>query len=167
MEVMQARSVNGKTLGGRDLEIRDVSTMEPVTAPPMPDGLQERGQLEWAKIWTAGRWLWPDQDYHLVEQIARAYDDLETFRAEVTRMGLTVEGYNGQTVANPLLKEMRALENGIRANLSLLGFSPSDRARLKLTELKADKTAQELLNNAGNQSQAQTVQGYVYKENDW
>lgn len=166
LERMQARSTNGKTLGGRDLEVRDVGQMAPVNAPPMPDGLQERGQAEWVKIWTSGKWLWPEQDYAWVEQVSRAYDDLATFRAEVAVMGLTVEGYNGQTVANPLLAEIRKAEDTIRRCLSQLGFSPTDRARLKLTELKGAKAAQDLIGGSQGRTEApQTVQSYV--EGQW
>lgn len=165
IERMLARSENGKTLGGRDLEVIDVGALAPVDAPPVPEGLGERGRLEWAKIWTAGRWLWPDQDYAWVEQVSRAYDDLATYRAVVAEEGLTVEGYNGQTVAHPLIAEMRKCEDTIRRCLSQLGFSPTDRARLKLTELRASKTAQDLVNGNSGNSQARTVPSYV--EGEW
>lgn len=168
IERMQARSSGGKTLGGRDLVVHDVGQMAPVQAPEAPEGLGDRGQLEWAKIWEAGRWLWPDQDYAWVEQTARAYDDLAEYRHVVASEGLTVEGYNGQTTSHPLIAEMRKCEDTIRRCLSTLGFSPTDRARLKLTELKSAKTAQDLV-NGGNPSQGNgrppTAAGYV--EGEW
>lgn len=166
IERMMTRSTNGKTLGGRDLEVHDVSQMAPVQPPPMPEGLGERGQLEWRKIWQAGRWLWPDQDYAWVEQVSRAYDDLAIFRAEVAQMGLTVEGYNGQTVANPLIAEMRRCEDTIRKCLSQLGFSPTDRARLKLTELKGASELAKLVNSAGNDPEA-ARKAFEYAEGEW
>lgn len=169
IERMMARSSGGKTLGGRELEVRDVGQMAPVQAPEAPEGLGDRGQLEWAKIWEAGRWLWPDQDYAWVEQTARAYDDLQIYRKVVSEEGLTVEGYNGQTTAHPLIAEMRKCEDTIRRCLSTLGFSPTDRARLKLTELKSAKTAQDLVNgdsgNSGRQAGPPTAAGYV--EGEW
>lgn len=165
MEVMLARSTNGKTLGGRDLEVHDVSAMEVVEAPPMPDGLQARGQKEWQLIWHSGKWLWPEQDYAWVEQACRAYDDVALFRATVAEEGLTCEGYNGQTVAHPLIAEIRKAEDTIRKCLSILGFSPTDRARLKLTELQGAKAAKDLL--GGNTGNAQTVKGHVYTEDTW
>lgn len=166
IERMQARSHNGKTLGGRDLEVIDVSALEVVKAPPAPEGLAERGSAEWLKIWTAGKWLWPDQDYAWVEQVCRAYDDLSTFRTEVGG-NLTVEGYNGQMTAHPLIREMRACEDTIRKCLSQLGFSPTDRARLKLTELRGASELQKLVNNNGGGSSApgNVVESYV--EGEW
>jgi P27 family predicted phage terminase small subunit len=166
MEVMLARSTNGKTLGGRNVEVNDVSAMVAPEPPVPPEGLGERGTLEWRKVWQAGRWFWSDQDYHWIEQLARAYDDVAEFRAEIKRMGLTVEGYNGQTVANPLIAEVRRAEDTIRKCLSQLGFSPTDRARLKLTELKGASELQKLVNNGGNgPTNAETA--YEYAEGEW
>lgn len=167
IERMMARSQNGKTLGGRDLDVIDVSDMKPVTAPPAPEGLAERGASEWLKIWTAGKWLWPDQDYAWVEQACRAYDDLATFRAQVEADGLTVEGYNGQTTAHPLIREMRACEDTIRKCLSILGFSPTDRARLKLTELKGASELQKLVNNGQNGANTPQNTVHSYVEGEW
>lgn len=167
MERMIARSMNGKTLGKRDLVINDVSEMPALDVPPPPDGLRERGSVEWQKIWSAGRWLWESQDYAWVEQCCRAYDDLDVFRAQVQIDGLTVEGYNGQMTAHPLIREMRACEETIRKCLSQLGFSPTDRARLKLTELRGASELQRLVN--GGAGGAPTVRGSVeeYHEGEW
>lgn len=166
IERMIARSANGKTLGKRDLVVHDVSEMAVVDAPEPPEGLGPRGSVEWAKIWGAGKWLWPDQDYAWVEQAARAYDDLATYRGVVAAEGLTVEGYAGQTTAHPLIREMRACEDTIRRCLSQLGFSPTDRARLKLTELKSTKVAQDLVNGSGGSTaRSGLVAGYV--EDEW
>lgn len=167
LERMMARSNNGKTLGGRDLDVIDVSGLPVHEPPPEPEGLGERGRLEWHKIWTAGRWLWPDQDYAWVEQVSRAYDDLATFRDEVARMGLTVEGYNGQTVANPLIAEMRKCEDTIRKCLSAIGFSPTDRARLKLTELQGASELQKLVNGARDGKSPGASAAFEYAEGQW
>lgn len=166
IERMQARSANGKTLGGRDLVVHDVAEMARVQPPEAPEGLGDRGSVEWSKIWEAGRWLWPDQDYAWVEQTARAYDDLAEYRKVVASEGLTVEGYAGQTTAHPLIAEMRKCEDTIRRCLSQLGFSPTDRARLKLTELKSAKTAQDLVNGSGQgNGKPPAVQSYA--EGEW
>lgn len=119
----------------------------PVGVPEPPEGLAERGLTEWDKIWAAGRpWMHPNEDYHWVEQIVRAYDDIEVFRAQVKKRGLYVSGYAGQVVANPLLKEIRVLEATIRTCLSKLGFSPADRASLGLAEIKRQSGLAELQN---------------------
>jgi P27 family predicted phage terminase small subunit len=105
--------------------------------PAVPEGLGERGVSEWDKIWTAGKlWLHPAEDYHWIEMISRAYDDIAQFREEIEKTGLIVKGYAGQMTANPLLREIREAESVIRKCLSQIGFSPTDRARLGLAEVK-------------------------------
>lgn len=119
---------------GKTVEVRARANL---AAPEPPEGLGERGLEEWEKIWDAGaRWLHPDEDYHWTEQISRAYDDIAAFREEIDKTGLIVKGYAGQMTANPLLREIRDAEAVIRKCLSLLGFSPTDRAKLGLAEIQ-------------------------------
>lgn len=123
-----------------------------VSVPEPPEGLKERGSAEWGKIWNAGKaWLHPAEDYHWVEQISRAYDDIAGFRAEVEKTGLIVKGYAGQQTANPLLREIDAQQATIRKCLSQLGFSPTDRAKLGLAEIKVRSGLQDLQNRQKRQ----------------
>lgn len=120
--------------------------------PPAPRNLGPRGRLEWRKIWTAGYWLRPDQDYHWCEMVARAYSDIEVFRAQVEQDGLVTTGYQkGMIVAHPLIAEIRKCEATIQKCLSVLGFSPTDRARLMLGEAKAQNAVLEMVNAHRNQ----------------
>jgi len=114
--------------------------------PAAPQELGERGTLEWYRVWESGiTWLHPDEDYHWIEQIARAYDDIAEFRAKIDETGLIVKGYTkDMLVANPLIKEVRQLEATIRKCLSMLGFSPTDRARLGIAEVKLQSNLQDL-----------------------
>lgn len=111
----------------------------------MPRGLGAAGRREWHKVWDAGPWLNPSQDYHWVEQIARAYDDIAVYRRKIEADGLIQEGYAHQVVAHPLIAEVRRCEQTIRACLSVLGFSPSDRARLGLAEVKRQSALEDLI----------------------
>lgn len=116
--------------------------------PPTPRGLGPRGRLEWRKVWTAGQaWLSQDQDYHWVEMIAQAYSDIEVFRKQVQEEGLIATGYAGQVVAHPLIAEIRKCEQTIQKCLSILGFSPTDRARLGFATAKAENAVLELMAN--------------------
>lgn len=131
---------DGKTPGGRDLvKANPTLVRRDQAAPPVPRGLGRRGRAEWRKIWEAGFWLAPNQDYAWVEQIVRAYDDIETFRKRVNDDGLVQKGSLGQPVAHPLIAEIHKCETTIRQCLSVLGFSPTDRARLGIMEAKARK----------------------------
>lgn len=130
---------DGRRPGGRAVTGTVVPTNHRgISIPPAPADLGPRGELEWYRIWEAGIiWLHPNEDYHWIEQIARAYDDIETFRKTIEETGLIVKGYTkDMLVANPLIKEVRMLEATIRKCLSSIGFSPADRARLGLVEVK-------------------------------
>jgi P27 family predicted phage terminase small subunit len=136
---------DGRTPGGREL-VKSNPTLVSHEARevPFPDGIGRRGKAEWIKIWDTGFWLSPEQDYHWVEMIARAYDDIETFRKRVKADGLIQLGSLGQPVAHPLISEIRKCEATIRQCLSVLGFSPTDRARLGIMEAKARREVADL-----------------------
>ena len=135
---------------GRPLPaVREV-VAKTVVVPAEPDGLAARGSEEWVNIWTAGaNWLHPTEDYHWVEMIAHAYDEIAHFRSVIAEDGLTQRGSMGQMVAHPLIGEIRRAEATIMKALSTLGFSPSDRARLGLAEIKAQSKLQDMMAKAG------------------
>lgn len=136
--------------GGRPLPAVRETIVKTVTVPAAPDGLQTRGQTEWLNIWTAGSaWLAPQQDYAWVEMIARAWDEIEAYRERVDQDGLIQTGSMGQVIAHPLIAEIRRAEAVIMKALSTLGFSPSDRARLGLAEIKAQSKLQDMMAKAG------------------
>lgn len=142
-----ARDANHKA-DGREIARMDVSSPDR-TVPAPPEFIKGRGLEEWANVWTAGFWLKRDQDYHWVEMIAQAYSDIEQFREKVIGDGLIATGYNGQVVAHPLIAEIRKAEAVIQKCLQVLGFSPTDRARLAITEAKAQNELQKMLDEAG------------------
>lgn len=134
----------GKTPGGRDLVVISKVAPRQGPQPVMPRGLGKRGKLEWHKVWEAGFWL-HSEDYHWVEMISRAYDDIDAYRERVVTDGLILKGSLGQPVANPLIQEIRRCESTIRQCLSTIGFSPTDRARLGILETKARTGLEDLI----------------------
>jgi P27 family predicted phage terminase small subunit len=146
LERIRATARNpGHKADGRELVKAPYTLTKTVDRPPVPRGLQRRGRLEWGKIWESGPWLYPAQDYAWIEQVCRAYDDIDTFRERIVLDGLVVTGYAGQPVAHPLVAEIRKAEETIRKCLSIIGFSPTDRARLGLAEVKRETALQEYL----------------------
>ena len=141
---------NGRTPGGREIVPAQYTLIKREDAPPAPRGLQRRGRAEWTKIWASGPWLFPAQDYAWVEQVVQAYDAIDIFRKRVDEDGLVAKGYAGQVVAHPLIAEIRKCEETIRKCLSILGFSPTDRARLGLAEVKKETALQEYLSAVNN-----------------
>jgi P27 family predicted phage terminase small subunit len=126
-------------------EIARIEVKPDRTVPALPEIIKGRGEVEWRNIWTAGFWLKRDQDYMWVEMIAQAYTDIEAFRERVELDGPIARGYAGQVTAHPLIAEIRKCEATIQKCLSVLGFSPTDRARLAITEMKARSALQEMI----------------------
>lgn len=118
--------------------------------PKPPPGLKKEGKKIWFELWDNGPWLHPFEDHHLVAIIAKNYDLIAAFEKKIDETGLILSGggYNGQDVANPLLKEIKSCEQVIMTCFSKLGFSPSDRARLGLAEIKRQSGLQDLQNRA-------------------
>lgn len=145
IEKMKARSPDGKTPGHRNLPVPASPTTPDRTVPELPEGIEGKGVEEWVKVWTAGFWLKRDQDYHWVAMIARAYQDIATFRERVNEDGLVVTGYAGQVVAHPLIAEIRKCEATIQKCLQVLGFSPTDRAKLAIVESQAQNALQQMI----------------------
>lgn len=135
----------GRTPGGREIEPAQYEIIKTVDIPPAPRGLKPHGKREWVKIWDNGPWLNPNQDYPWVEQICRAYDDIDIFRRRIEADGLIQTGYAGQVVAHPLIAEIRKCEETIRKCLSILGYSPSDRARLGMAEVRRQAALQDYI----------------------
>lgn len=135
---------------GRPLPAVRETIVKTADVPPPPPGLGARGGVEWERIWTAGSsWLAPNQDYAWVEIVARAWDDIDGFRAKVAADGLIQKGSMGQVIAHPLIASIRQAEAQIMKALSTLGFSPTDRARLGLAEIKRVSKLQEMMAKSG------------------
>lgn len=114
--------------------------------PPYPPGLKKAGKTAWERLWRAGsRWLSQDSDVGLLVRLAEAWDEREELRRIIRREGRFARGSMGQTVTHPAVEQVRALETLITRYESLCGFTPSDRGRLGLTEIKAKSKLEEFL----------------------
>lgn len=144
---MAARSPDGVTPGKRNLPAKVTWSVDR-TVPEAPAGLTGRGLVEWEKVWTAGWWLMRDQDYHWVEMIAWAYSDIEAWRSQIEAEGPITKGYAGQDAEHPLIGSIRKSQQTIQKCLQVLGFSPTDRAKLAITQNKARTALQEMISAA-------------------
>jgi hypothetical protein len=115
-------------------EALDVSGDAP--APPIlkPDGL-----ALWQHIWDAGRkWLSPEVDFTLVRLICEAHDEISEIR-QAFESGAVERTYvtsNGTYVSHPYIAQLKDLRIQTTSWLAAIGFSPSDRARLGLAEVR-------------------------------
>lgn len=107
-----------------------------VTEIPEPHRpLLKYGQELWDKVWSMGAtWISPNTDTELLLMTCEMIDERWNLRVKVM-----------QTDDARLRRGLRELDRQIVSNLSLLGFSPTDRSRLGVAEVKARSKLEELM----------------------
>jgi hypothetical protein len=107
-----------------------------VTETPQPTRpLLKYGQELWDKVWSMGAtWISPNTDSELLLMTCEMIDERWNLRVKVM-----------QTDDARLRRGLRELDRQIVSNLSLLGFSPADRSRLGVAEVKAASKLEELM----------------------
>jgi P27 family predicted phage terminase small subunit len=111
-----------------------VSAQEHAPAPPA--GLEEPGSVVWRRAWDAGSdWLAPG-DLTILEILCRQIDEIARWQEIVDREGVTFTTRGGMIRVHPAVGQIRELEQRVVTNLGLCGFTPADRARLGLTEVR-------------------------------
>lgn len=116
--------------GKKALPSKDSTVAIPMakTTPTPPRKLGKEGQALWDRAWTAGKtWLSADGDVDILLLLCEAMDE----RTELRKLVLT-EGDWRQRSA------LRSLEKQVIDKLQLLGFTPSDRGRLGVAEVKPE-----------------------------
>jgi hypothetical protein len=107
-----------------------------ITEIPEPSRqLFEAGIEMWNRIWSMGQiWLSPQTDIELLLMTCELIDERVRLRTQV---------WNGNGDWHDR-KALRELEKNIVNNLSLLGFTPADRSRMGVAEVKARSKLEEL-----------------------
>lgn len=89
--------------------------------------LGQEGRRMWDRAWSNGAvWLSPASDIELVQLLAESIDEREALRAVV----LSGEGEWRDRVA------LRNLDDQVKSYLSALGFTPVDRTRMGVAEVR-------------------------------
>jgi P27 family predicted phage terminase small subunit len=119
------------------------------TAPPVPASLAESGPAValWVQVWRAGKsWLSPAADLPLVTSLCQAEAEAELLRAGLADGDFPrwYEMSNGSVVTHPAVNQLRELRTQRTTWLSMLGFSPADRSRLGLAEVRVRDEMDEL-----------------------
>jgi hypothetical protein len=101
-------------------------------APARP--LRAAGKAMWRRVWSSGAvWLARVSDAELVLLVCEQVDERQALRREVLKYGGRFER-----------AALRALEKQIMLGLSMLGLTPTDRARLGVAEVKVESTVARL-----------------------
>ena len=123
--------------GKRALPDQSSITLIPMTevAPEPSRPLLKYGKELWDKVWDTGiNWISPNTDTELLLMTCEMIDERWNLRVQV------------MTNNDPKDRRgLRELDRAIVSNLSLLGFSPSDRSRLGLAEVKKMSKLEELM----------------------
>ena len=121
---------------------RALPALAAVAALPAADGvptplrpLLSEGARLWSRVWSEGAvWLSPATDIELVQMLAETMDEREGLRAYV----MSGEGEWRDRVA------LRSLDDQIKSMLSSLGFTPADRTRMGVAEVRAVSKLEQL-----------------------
>ena len=106
---------------------------EEVPEPPRP--LLEPGARLWSEVWQAGiQWISPATDMELLLMTCELVDE---------RWNLRIKVMKSENMA--MARRLDSVSNQIVRNLSLLGFTPSDRTRLGVAEVKKASKIEEIL----------------------
>lgn len=126
--------------------------------PKAPRELGKKGKLMWTTIWEAGeqtKHIAPLHDAQLILMLCHTVDEADFLRTELAS-GNVERVYlmsNGAYAPHPYVKELANLRTQITAWLSMLGFSPTDRARMGIGEVVEDSPLDELEKRRMNRSQ--------------
>lgn len=123
--------------GKRALPDEDsVILLERAEETPQPTRpLLKYGQELWDRIWGMGAtWVSDKTDIELLMMTCEMIDERWNLRVKVM-----------QNDDPRMRRGLRELDRQIVSNLSLLGFTPSDRARLGVAEIKAKSKLEELM----------------------
>jgi hypothetical protein len=100
-------------------------SMYEIPEPPRPL-VTEAAKALWNRTWSMGQtWLSPQTDIELLLMTCEMVDERWNLRIKVLQDSRPEER-----------KGLRDLERQLVANLSLLGFTPTDRSRLGVAEVK-------------------------------
>jgi hypothetical protein len=115
--------------------------VEQTPEPPRP--LLKYGNDLWERVWSMGAtWVSDKTDLELLTMTCEMVDERWNLRVKVMQSDDTA-----------MRRGLRELDRQIVSNLSLLGFTPSDRSRLGVAEVKAKSKLEELMERRANRSE--------------
>jgi hypothetical protein len=104
-----------------------------------PDGLGRAGQELWSRVFDHGEiWISSRLDTTLLERTCRALD----------RLVVLDELFEADPAERKTVMSINETEKLLASNLGLLGFTPADRARLGLAEIKRQSKLEEMMSRA-------------------
>ena len=130
--------------GGRKLpEQSQIQMFDPIVSLPEPSRpLLKYGREFWDKVWLNGlQWISVNTDSELLLMTCELVDERWNLRVRVMQSNDWRER-----------RALRELDDRIIRNLSLMGFTPADRSRLGVAEVKAISKMEALKRRADERS---------------
>jgi hypothetical protein len=121
-----------------------VQYLEPIVSVPDPDRpLLKYGKEFWDKVWGSGlSWISANTDAEILLMTCELVDERWNLRVRVMQSNDWRER-----------RALRELDDRIIRNLSLLGFTPADRSKLGVAEVKAISKMEQLKRRANERNQ--------------
>ena len=121
-----------------------VQYLEPIVSVPEPARpLLKYGKEFWDKVWGSGlSWISANTDAELLLMTCELVDERWNLRVRVMQSNDWRER-----------RALRELDDRIIRNLSLLGFTPADRSKLGVAEVKAISKMEQLKRRANERNQ--------------
>jgi hypothetical protein len=121
-----------------------VQYLEPIVSVPDPARpLLKYGKEFWDKVWGSGlTWISANTDAELLLMTCELVDERWNLRVRVMQSNDWRER-----------RALRELDDRIIRNLSLLGFTPADRSKLGVAEVKAISKMEQLKRRANERNQ--------------
>lgn len=114
-------------------EFQILPAAEQTPEPSRPLG--KPGRELWDRVWDSGvAWISPNTDAEILLMTCEMVDERWNLRAKVL-----------QSEDSKDRRNLNSLTKLIQENLSLLGFTPADRTRLGVAEVKAQSKLEELM----------------------
>ena len=114
--------------------------------PSPPDTLGKNGIEAWNRLWTAGQaWVSPKTDVAVMTRLCEGYDLRAAMAEQLEEDGFMVPGSVGQLRVHPILDKLLALDAQITKYEGLCGFTPADRARMGVAEVKRATAVEDFL----------------------
>lgn len=128
----------GKRALPEDAALQELPRAEGVPEPQRP--LLKPGRELWDRVWGMGAdWISPDADSELLLMTCEMVDE---------RWNLRIKAMNTDDMA--MGRRVDRLSGLIKENLSLLGFTPTDRTRLGIARVKARSKLEDLIARANS-----------------
>ena len=131
-----------KKLGSKHLDGEATLQVMPVRVVPEPlRRLDGDGLNLWVRTWSIGEtWVSVETDIELLQMTCEMTCERESLREYVL---VNVDAWHER-------KALRELDKAIISNLSLLGFTPSDRMRLGVNHVKAKSKLEQMMEARAN-----------------